>query len=68
MSHKPQQARALMNNPILAECFADMRSTAILQWESSNNPEKRDEAWHTMRAIRRMECWIKTQCESVTHG
>jgi len=44
-------AEGLANNPLLTDLLGDMRTAAVLQWQSTPDQEKQQMAWHTVRAI-----------------
>lgn len=59
---RASHAQRLLDDPILMQALADIRSTAIAKWESTS-PDKADErewAWMTVKNINRIEQELKS--------
>ena len=56
------RAKALAEDPMLVEAFANIRNTAIAAWEATKTEqaEQREFAWLTVKVISRIEAELQS--------
>lgn len=50
-----EHARNLLSNPLLLAAFRDIARDALETWKAGTNTAQREEQWHKMHAISRLQ-------------
>jgi hypothetical protein len=56
---RAEHARQLLDDPLLMETLAAMRAETIQTWEAAVTTEAREAAWHSVRAVARLEAKLR---------
>jgi hypothetical protein len=60
-----QHAQNLMDDPLLVQAINEIRRDAIETWQLSKQPSQREEQWHTVDALRRLNDMLQARLDDV---
>lgn len=65
-ARRGEEARQLLEHPLLAEAFQTIRNEVIEKWQSSpaRDVEGREELWKTLRTVNKLEGQLQSVVET----
>jgi hypothetical protein len=60
-----QHAQQLMDDPLWVAAINEIRRDAVATWEASKQPDQREQQWHMVAALQRLNEMLMRRLEEV---
>ena len=60
-----RRARALLEDPLLAQVIREMDENAVMTWRRSTNVQQREDAWHMQTALAKFNAELLRRIENI---